>query len=145
MHSVTLGTQAVIQHSSSRWQQCARLFHRQAPIIIKGLSKFEPHRENYCGPRLTDCKPMHMRDSHLEAIAVKVPQVTLAFWIVKILATTLGETAGDAVTMSWLGETSICRLAAFVSALVPSRSSFLFKRAAHSRQFRQFSRVARPL
>jgi uncharacterized membrane-anchored protein len=34
-----------------------------------------------------------------EAIA-KVPQVTLAFWIIKILATTLGETGGDAVTMS---------------------------------------------
>jgi uncharacterized membrane-anchored protein len=49
---------------------------------------------------------MHIRDSHLEAIAVKVPQVTLAFWIIKILATTLGETGGDAVTMSWLGETT---------------------------------------
>jgi len=31
---------------------------------------------------------------------VKVPEVTLAFWITKILATTLGETAGDAVSMS---------------------------------------------
>jgi uncharacterized membrane-anchored protein len=30
----------------------------------------------------------------------KVPQVTLAFWIIKILATTLGETGGDAVSMS---------------------------------------------
>lgn len=30
----------------------------------------------------------------------KVPQVTLLFWIVKILATTLGETGGDAVSMS---------------------------------------------
>lgn len=30
----------------------------------------------------------------------KVPAVTLAFWIIKIAATTLGETAGDAVTMS---------------------------------------------
>jgi uncharacterized membrane-anchored protein len=30
----------------------------------------------------------------------KVPEVTFLFWIVKILATTLGETAGDAVTMS---------------------------------------------
>ena len=32
--------------------------------------------------------------------AGKVPEVTLAFWIIKILATTLGETGGDAVTMS---------------------------------------------
>lgn len=30
----------------------------------------------------------------------KVPEITLAFWIIKILATTLGETAGDALTMS---------------------------------------------
>ncbi len=32
----------------------------------------------------------------------KVPEVTLGFWIVKILATTLGETGGDTVTMSLL-------------------------------------------
>ena len=30
----------------------------------------------------------------------KVPQVTLLFWIIKIAATTLGETGGDAVSMS---------------------------------------------
>lgn len=30
----------------------------------------------------------------------KVPQVTLVFWIIKIAATTLGETGGDAVSMS---------------------------------------------
>src|SRR5277367_687214 len=30
----------------------------------------------------------------------KVPEVTVGFWIIKIAATTLGETAGDAVTMS---------------------------------------------
>ncbi len=32
----------------------------------------------------------------------KVPAVTIGFWLIKILATTLGETGGDAVTMSWL-------------------------------------------
>ncbi|WP_245312648.1 COG4705 family protein, partial [Bradyrhizobium macuxiense] len=32
--------------------------------------------------------------------AGKVPAVTLGFWVIKILATTLGETGGDAVTMS---------------------------------------------
>lgn len=36
----------------------------------------------------------------LKSAAVKVPALTLGFWIVKIAATTLGETAGDAVTMS---------------------------------------------
>jgi uncharacterized membrane-anchored protein len=30
----------------------------------------------------------------------KVPQITLLFWVIKIAATTLGETGGDAVTMS---------------------------------------------
>src|ERR1700690_1008972 len=35
-----------------------------------------------------------------EATHHKVPEVTLLFWIIKIAATTLGETAGDAVTMS---------------------------------------------
>jgi len=30
----------------------------------------------------------------------KVPQVTLAFWVIKILATTVGETGGDALSMT---------------------------------------------
>src|SRR3954465_7194747 len=46
-----------------------------------------------------------MNKERSELIA-KVPQITILFWIVKVLATTLGETAGDAVTMSWLGETT---------------------------------------
>jgi uncharacterized membrane-anchored protein len=37
-----------------------------------------------------------------EHYASKVPEVTLGFWVIKILATTLGETGGDAVTMTWL-------------------------------------------
>lgn len=40
------------------------------------------------------------------AVLTKVPAITLGFWIAKIFATTLGETAGDAVTMTWLGETT---------------------------------------
>ncbi|HEX3710852.1 MAG TPA: hypothetical protein VHV56_13325, partial [Pseudolabrys sp.] len=30
----------------------------------------------------------------------KVPEITLIFWIIKIAATTLGETGGDSVTMT---------------------------------------------
>ena len=30
----------------------------------------------------------------------KVPEVTLVFWAIKIFATTLGETGGDALSMS---------------------------------------------
>ena len=37
-----------------------------------------------------------------EQTLTKVPEVTLIFWIIKIAATTLGETGGDTVTMTWL-------------------------------------------
>ena len=49
-----------------------------------------------------------MRDpeTHVAAALSKVPAVTLGFWIIKVLATTLGETGGDTVTMTWLGETT---------------------------------------
>ena len=40
-----------------------------------------------------------MNENLKEALS-KVPEVTLIFWIIKILATTLGETGGDAVSMS---------------------------------------------
>jgi uncharacterized membrane-anchored protein len=33
--------------------------------------------------------------------STKVPEVTLAFWIIKIAATALGETASDSVTMTF--------------------------------------------
>ncbi|MCL2904983.1 MAG: hypothetical protein PWP74_1111 [Shewanella sp.] len=39
-------------------------------------------------------------NSTTQATLIKVPAVTLGFWIIKILATTLGETGGDAVSMS---------------------------------------------
>ena len=45
-------------------------------------------------------------DADNRELVAKVPQVTLLFWVIKILATTLGETGGDSVTMSWLGETT---------------------------------------
>jgi uncharacterized membrane-anchored protein len=38
--------------------------------------------------------------STTEHVLTKVPEVTLGFWIIKIAATTLGETGGDAVSMS---------------------------------------------
>lgn len=36
----------------------------------------------------------------LPAAAAKVPAVTAGFWLLKILATTLGETGGDTVSMT---------------------------------------------
>jgi uncharacterized membrane-anchored protein len=35
-----------------------------------------------------------------QSVASKVPELTLAFWVIKVLATTLGETGGDALSMS---------------------------------------------
>src|SRR3981081_894709 len=47
----------------------------------------------------------HMQDNSMhqpnrQATLSKVPEVTLTFWIIKIAATTLGETGGDSVTMT---------------------------------------------
>ncbi len=53
----------------------------------------------------------------LERAASKVPQVTLGFWIIKILATTLGETGGDTVTMT-LNWGYLAGTALFLSLLV---------------------------
>jgi uncharacterized membrane-anchored protein len=47
----------------------------------------------------------HHRVYAAEQLA-KVPAVTVGFWIIKVLATTLGETGGDTVTMTWLRETT---------------------------------------
>lgn len=41
-----------------------------------------------------------MMNTLFERSISKVPEVTFGFWVVKILATTLGETGGDAVSMS---------------------------------------------
>ncbi len=39
--------------------------------------------------------------SPVRAHGVKIPAITSGFWIIKIFATTLGETAGDTVSMTW--------------------------------------------
>ena len=49
---------------------------------------------------------MRLAENRATEALTKVPAVTLGFWIIKILATTLGETGGDTVTMTWLGETT---------------------------------------
>jgi uncharacterized membrane-anchored protein len=41
-----------------------------------------------------------MNNVQKQSALSKVPEVTLGFWIVKIAATTLGETGGDSVTMT---------------------------------------------
>jgi uncharacterized membrane-anchored protein len=44
--------------------------------------------------------PEMSRRAQLRDLASKVPAVTLGFWAVKVLATTLGETSGDSLSMS---------------------------------------------
>jgi uncharacterized membrane-anchored protein len=43
---------------------------------------------------------LHRMTGIVDRAVVKVPEITLVFWLIKIAATTLGETAGDAVSMS---------------------------------------------
>src|SRR5580692_3690351 len=59
----------------------------------------------------------------------KVPEVTLIFWLIKILATTLGETGGDAVSTSMdLGYalSSLIFIGIFVIAVVIQISARAF-------------------
>jgi hypothetical protein len=49
---------------------------------------------------LSGRKDMDQSIKAIEHVASKVPEVSLGFWIIKILATTLGETGGDTVTMT---------------------------------------------
>ncbi|MEJ0096281.1 MAG: hypothetical protein WDN46_23625 [Methylocella sp.] len=56
----------------------------------------------------------------------KVPQITLAFWIMKIAATTLGETAGDLLSMTLnvgYAVSSVILAAIFVAALIAQLAS----------------------
>ncbi len=61
-----------------------------------------------------------------EEVISKVPAVTLAFWIVKIFATTLGETGGDALSMSlnfgYLLSTGIFAVIFFAAVAVQIRA-----------------------
>jgi uncharacterized membrane-anchored protein len=54
---------------------------------------------------------------HLRGTLTKVPEVTLVFWIIKIAATTLGETGGDSVTMT-LNWGYLTGTAIFLGALI---------------------------
>jgi uncharacterized membrane-anchored protein len=62
----------------------------------------------------------------MRALSSKVPQVTLLFWIIKIAATTLGETGGDAVSMSlglgYLIGTAIFSVIFFISVFLQMKA-----------------------
>lgn len=58
-----------------------------------------------------------------ESALTKVPEVTLVFWIIKVAATTLGETGGDSVTMTlnWGYLTGTALFAVALVALVAAQ------------------------
>ncbi len=47
--------------------------------------------------RLINMEALRKTAGVIDLRSSKVPAVTLGFWVIKIAATTLGETAGDAV------------------------------------------------
>lgn len=61
-----------------------------------------------------------------QVTAIKVPEVTLVFWLIKVAATTLGETAGDAVSMSmhlgYLAATCIFAILLVVAVVAQMRA-----------------------
>ena len=77
---------------------------------------------------MVDGHAMAARDLALS----KVPEVTLVFWIIKVAATTLGETGGDTVTMTldwgYLAGTALflAVLMALVAAQIAAKRFHLF-------------------
>src|SRR6201999_3292382 len=49
---------------------------------------------------MSDATTIEQAPTAASSFMNKVPQVTLAFWVIKIAATTLGETGGDALSMT---------------------------------------------
>jgi uncharacterized membrane-anchored protein len=63
-------------------------------------------------------------------VVSKVPAVTLGFWIIKIFATTLGETGGDAVTMT-LGLGYLVGTAIFAAILIAAVGAQVIAKRFH--------------
>lgn len=72
-----------------------------------------------------------MMDDVSKRALTKVPAVTLGFWVIKILATTLGETGGDTVTMT-LNWGYLAGVALFGVALVVLVVAQIFAKKFHA-------------
>ncbi|OZA47397.1 MAG: hypothetical protein B7X81_05395 [Hydrogenophilales bacterium 17-61-76] len=74
------------------------------------------------GCSMTGSRTMHSLQAHsTEALLNKVPEITLTFWVIKVLATTVGETAADFLNFNLgigLTNTSWLMAALFAVALV---------------------------
>jgi len=76
---------------------------------------------------LVGCSPENdMERLSIQGTLSKVPAVALGFWIIKILATTFGETAGDTVTMTlnwgYLAGTALFAVALLLLVVVQIRA-----------------------
>jgi uncharacterized membrane-anchored protein len=71
--------------------KCARRYASTQPIFAALVEKLDASRELREGNRMSEVR---------DPVLSKVPEVTLTFWVIKIAATTLGETGGDSVTMT---------------------------------------------
>ncbi len=69
-------------------------------------------------------------DQTLRQAVSKVPEVTLGFWVIKVIATTLGETGGDAVTMT-LGLGYLVGTAIFAALFVVAVAAQIMARRFH--------------
>ena len=69
-------------------------------------------------------------DQTLKHAISKVPEVTLGFWIIKVIATTLGETGGDAVTMT-LGLGYLVGTAIFATLFIVAVAAQIMARRFH--------------
>jgi hypothetical protein len=72
-------------------------------VVITVQAALKSMRTYLCGSK--PVKPirttMKQTEHSIDAdIRSKVPAVTFAFWLIKICATTLGETGGDALSMT---------------------------------------------
>jgi uncharacterized membrane-anchored protein len=92
----------------------------------------KPWTRRVCESRYFDEPEDHylMNDVTNQAVT-KVPAVTLGFWVIKILATTLGETGGDTVTMT-LNWGYLAGVAVFGVALVALVAAQIFAKRFHA-------------
>ncbi len=75
-------------------------------------------------------RPDQANDDKTDGLS-KVPPITLAFWVVKIIATTLGETGGDALSMTLKLGYAISTLI-FLAFLCASLAAQVASRRYHS-------------
>lgn len=80
-------------HSNRRLREVA--FRKEKGLLINQVQDI-PGREN----GFYTLNGGEMKETNHNTAISKVPELTLIFWIIKIAATTLGETGGDAISMS---------------------------------------------